>query len=112
MVDKVLEIKVALIGPSNVGKSSLVKFFKGTNFEVESDTPSAHSNYNETWGIKVNIVEWEYEAYTHCVRLALWESGGSFLKKFPFYQQYLLKDADIVIYMLSLAVEDSIIERL
>jgi polynucleotide 5'-kinase involved in rRNA processing len=35
MADFALEVKVALVGPSDSGKSSLVKFFKGTNFEED-----------------------------------------------------------------------------
>lgn len=33
MSESALEIKVALVGPSDVGKSSLVKFLKECNFE-------------------------------------------------------------------------------
>ena len=111
MDDKVIETKVVLLGPSDVGKSSLVNFLKGTNFDnnIAQNIDNSH-NYDETWGIKVNIVEWDYEG--RCIRLALWESGGAFLKKFPFYLEYLLKDSNIVIYMHSLAVEDLLIERI
>ena len=34
--------------------------------------------------------------------MGLWESGGGFLRKFPFYEDYLLKNSHLIIYTLSL----------
>lgn len=36
MTESHLEVKVAFVGPSDVGKSSLIKFLKECNFEDES----------------------------------------------------------------------------
>eukprot|EP00347_Sterkiella_histriomuscorum_P023171 403335682 len=107
-----MEVKVALVGPSDVGKSSLIKFLKECNFENENQDSNS---YQESWGISVNVVEWDYQnpktGQLHVLRFGLWESGGSFLKKFPFYNQYLLKDANVVIYMLSLTLDENLSEK-
>lgn len=48
------------------------------------------------------------------MRFALWESGGTFLRKFPFYSHYLLKDSDIIVYTISLAhqSEENLTDRI
>lgn len=56
----------------------------------------------ETWGIQVNNIDWEYfptETQPIQLRFQFWESGGAFVKKFPFYIENLVKNARIVIYM-------------
>lgn len=40
MTESRLEMKVALVGPSDVGKSSLIKFLKECNFEDENNATS------------------------------------------------------------------------
>jgi len=42
-----LEVKVAFVGGSDSGKSSLVKFLKMSNYEDENSP----DKYQETWGI-------------------------------------------------------------
>ena len=105
ITNKPIDVKVALIGSADTGKTSLVKFLKGFNFENDD---LERLRYNETWGVSVNVIEWDYESIKESnlpnarLRFGFWESGGSFLKKFPFYNQYLIKNAQIVIYMISL----------
>ncbi|CDW74509.1 UNKNOWN [Stylonychia lemnae] len=108
-----LEVKIAFVGGSDSGKSSLVKFLKICNYEVENQA----DKYSETWGISVNYLEWEHHnpnlpLKNYTIRFGLWESGGSFLKKFPFYNQYLLKNANLIVYMVSLASDENLLERL
>jgi len=52
----------------------------------------------------LNIIEWDYESRKRMkkIRFAFGESGGSFLKKFPFYTNYLVKNSHIIVYMLPL----------
>ena len=112
-----IDYKVSLVGSSDSGKTSLVKFLKGMNFQEEdhSQITEGSARYQETWGIAVNIIEWEYhreETQTKKIRFGFWESGGAFLKKFPFFNQYLLKNSNLVVYMVSLTQDESIIERL
>lgn len=60
----VVDVKVALVGPPDSGKSSLVKFLKGMNFDpaqANSNFQDSTEKYNETWGINVNVIEWDYE---------------------------------------------------
>ena len=111
-----LDVKVALVGGADTGKSSLVRFLKGCNFEKESEYAMAEHTCHDSWGITVNIIEWDYEdsksKTKQKIRFSLWESGGSFLKKFPFYNDYLLKNSHLIVYMISLLSDDNPIERL
>lgn len=85
----VVEAKVSLIGPADAGKTSLIKFLKGCNIKSEDNLGVPIQKYNETWGIKVNIIEWVFEEKKNkderVMRFDFWESGAMFLKKFDFY---------------------------
>ena len=112
------DLKISMFGPSQSSKSSVVKLLKGENKSAV---------YKETWCVQVNVIEWSFsescqtsgvkeERKAHAIteetkehfpertggesvfRLAIWESGYQFLKKFPFYTTSLLKNAHIIIY--------------
>jgi len=91
-----LSVKVALVGGVGSGKSALVSFFKGSN-------TSKGDECCETWGVQGNSLQWMYDEESTTgegkkINFCFWEGGGAFLRKFPFYSQYILKNADIVIY--------------
>ena len=59
-------------------------------------------------------MEWEHITTERVFRFSLWETGGTFLKKYPFYQGQLLKEANLIFYFLSLdsLQPDTLLERL
>ena len=57
------DIKVALVGPSESGKSSFIKFLKGESISDRDKGDiflTTSSGYNDTWGVQVHILDWEY----------------------------------------------------
>ena len=81
----------------NQANSALVNFLKDCNFTSE---------YHETWEVQVNILEWETnheESKTSHpnIRFAFWESGSSFLKKFSLYNEPLMRETSILLYVFS-----------
>lgn len=53
------DVKVSLIGLADSGKTSLVKFLKGANYSSGDNMGEPTSN--DSWGISVNIIEWDYD---------------------------------------------------
>lgn len=56
-----IDVKVSLVGLADSGKTSLINFLKGCNFDSDNQSNPDSSSSNETWGIAVNIIEWDYE---------------------------------------------------
>ena len=94
------QLKVALVGPSNSGKTSLIRFLKNL---------SDDESYEETWGMHLHMIEWESR------RLGVWETGGNFLKKHSYYHEQLLGGAQVVVYVIALGGEgqdESLLSRI
>ena len=55
-----IEVKVALVGAAESGKTTFIKFLKGTNIQQAHDEDRGNTeSYNETWGLQAHIIEWE-----------------------------------------------------
>jgi len=105
--------KVALLGESSAGKSAIVNYLvsNGNPLQLRKGE-EIHDDYrrdpkisrHETWGMQMHQVSQQVTDQMS-VTLSMWHSGHHFLTKFPFYTNFLLKDADLVVFVYSLTLD-------
>ena len=117
------KFKIGLFGEAQSGKSMLVDFLKNEHLTA-SDSSGANDQifrqglapeeetdqYQATWGMTTHLIEQQITEQV-TASMQVWEAGALFISKYPHYLEYLAKEADLIVYMVSVEPESEAMTR-